>query len=885
MRVIDLFEIISGRVFHYTRVGTALKILQSGEFELSHTLGTSWEQQYAPKGYPYFLSTTRTRRGGYHDYIGQDAVLFELDGDFYNQRYPGRAVDYWNNRDPLKSHHRPHEAEDRIFSREPAIPAAVRVVDIYISPDADEAARARARRLMIVAKQRKTPVNLFNDKEAWLMRDTRHVADVSQLRGQDPARGYVTRRRGGYLKPWMELIQAKQKSQLSKDADSKRYNLQYTYDKQGMAKSLAVDLSNARKPGPDADRNNAVRVIQFMQQNRLGTVNDLVNFLADKWKTIKEGVVEAVIPSEQLKSSILYHGTPTKAGYDGIAREGLKVNPELIAQKYKGQEDFSPLPGVYMTKEFGNAVRYSFMSEVSDEQYADYIKQEPYGYVFEFSGKNLSTVTPDEDELGSFLEKLVKTKNLPPNLLGIVQSIPQQLRIKLQQSEIDFQTTAVAGKWVVNNISDATMQYLLKKYHNVVNYSSMKPIAVWVIPKPNQRFLRDRQGTFNTHNGYNNYAKRFGKRYILSKQNQGVAEGFSNDMSTEDMIGYLKQHHDKNLHPDYLDHLTRTNSKFVLKNIPINSIKTELSGLDRAKVERYKTMDFSKAPPIVVGSDGYILDGYHRATVAKALGIPTIKAYVGVQSRQGVAEDLRDDTIHSELTELFNTQPSKSATWARPIGQWEDMDQFNFVASNGIAYQVDFLAPWAGPDELAPYVFFEPDEEISDQAYESAKFVEFEQKSSEPGDEGKQGIEGTGAAAEVFGIVTNVILQYIKKAKPSMLYFQAAEPNRQRLYARMATRVAQTIGWKVKRDGSAHFAIYNPREIKDRLPNQGVAEDLRDITELRYLGNLGIMELVKFFREYPQYKEKYLKIKNQKGTEAANQFAFNIMKVELEPIT
>jgi len=128
------------------------------------------------------------------------------------------------------------------------------------------------------------------------------------------------------------------------------------------------------------------------------------------------------------------------------------------------------------------------------------------------------------------------------------------------------------------------------------------------------------------------------KRGMLDNKNKKVAEGFSNDMSTEDMIAYLRQHHDENLHPDYLNHLTNTNSKFVLKNIPLNSIRTELSGLDRTKVEQYKKMDFSKAPPIVVGSDGNILDGYHRANVAKALGISTIKAYVGIKGQQGVAE-------------------------------------------------------------------------------------------------------------------------------------------------------------------------------------------------------------------------------------------------------
>jgi len=102
------------------------------------------------------------------------------------------------------------------------------------------------------------------------------------------------------------------------------------------------------------------------------------------------------------------------------------------------------------------------------------------------------------------------------------------------------------------------------------------------------------------------------------------------------MIAYLRQHHDTNLHQDYLDHIN-TFGKFALKNIPTNTLKTELAGLDPAKVERYKQMDFSKAPPIVMG-DGYILDGYHRAVAAKELGIPTIRAYVGIKDQQGMSE-------------------------------------------------------------------------------------------------------------------------------------------------------------------------------------------------------------------------------------------------------
>ena len=120
------------------------------------------------------------------------------------------------------------------------------------------------------------------------------------------------------------------------------------------------------------------------------------------------------------------------------------------------------------------------------------------------------------------------------------------------------------------------------------------------------------------------------------------------------MIAYLKQHHDKNLHQDYLDHIN-TFSKFVLQNIPVNSIKTDLPELDRAKVEQYKQMDFSKAPPIVMGG-GYILDGYHRANVAKALGIPSIKAYVGIKGQQGVAEGNKLKS-ESRLNELVILEP------------------------------------------------------------------------------------------------------------------------------------------------------------------------------------------------------------------------------------
>jgi hypothetical protein len=280
-----LIEGLSRVVYHYTSPHAAKKILNSGEFELSSTLG-SIEQQYAPNGYPYFLSTTRTRRGGYHDsgFTMNKGVLFVLNGEWYNSRYPAGPVDYWGNRDPEQSHHRKHEAEDRIYSKNPTIQTTgVTSVHVFVTLDADDNTRAQARGALISAKRAGIPAYYYDDQESWLNLNTKKTGNIAQLTGQDLARG-STSRHSGYLMPWLELINAKTQNQLSKKADSIRYNLNYTYDKQNAEQGLSTDLSNARKPNAGPDRENAIKIIDYMKRNRLKTVSDLVNQLEKKWK-------------------------------------------------------------------------------------------------------------------------------------------------------------------------------------------------------------------------------------------------------------------------------------------------------------------------------------------------------------------------------------------------------------------------------------------------------------------------------------------------------------------------------------------------------------------------------------------------------------------------
>ena len=287
MRIAEFItESLSRIAYHYTNILAARQILNSGQFELSSGLG-SVEQQYMPRGKYYFLSTTRTRTGGYHDIIGSSAVLFVLDGDWFNSHYKTRPVDYWLNRSPDQQHHRAHEAEDRVFSSEPTIPIdGVTAVHIYVSSDAEPQIKALARQTLIAAKRRDIPTFFYQDKKSWRLLDTRRTTS-GVLPGQDLRKGHVSSRRRGYMTPWIELLKAKSKGQLSKDADKLRYSLQYSYDLSEAARGLANDLSNSRKPDSGPDRKNAITIIQYMRKNGFTTVLEFVNSLAAKWKEIK----------------------------------------------------------------------------------------------------------------------------------------------------------------------------------------------------------------------------------------------------------------------------------------------------------------------------------------------------------------------------------------------------------------------------------------------------------------------------------------------------------------------------------------------------------------------------------------------------------------------
>ena len=289
-----LTELATDVLYHYTGTTAAAEILTSGEFKLSNTVGSDWEYKLQPKGYPYFLSTTRSRSGGYHKYVGNSAVMFVLDGRWLNQNYKVKPIDYWN--DQSTTRHR--ESEDRVFSRDGTI-AITPVMSVHVLiKEQHEFQSPAVRRVLLAAKKRGIPTYLYADEEAWRLQNTAKSITIGAakniLKGPQPSRKQYSRK--SYLAPYVELLFGQNRSTLSKEASKILFDLRY-YNIDGDDFGLRRELSNSRKPG-DTDYENGRKIVRFMQQNNIKDTMGVIEYIKSKWMQKAESIEEALDPNE-----------------------------------------------------------------------------------------------------------------------------------------------------------------------------------------------------------------------------------------------------------------------------------------------------------------------------------------------------------------------------------------------------------------------------------------------------------------------------------------------------------------------------------------------------------------------------------------------------------
>lgn len=282
-------------LYHYTTPYNASKILRDGEFKLASSVGVPGEAQYAPKGYHYFLSTTRSRMGDYHRYKTNGATMFVLDGRWLGQRYRVKPIDYWEQSWVHAGIGRTRESEDRVFSKNNTIPLTpVTAVHVFVEQNTPDTTpgnlvieRGRWNEVQQIVKycsERNIPVYTYYDVRSWRTQNTARAVDPSTMPELTTAHDVKTRTGDDqYLRRWLELVEKQPDEPLSREGDRARYMLKYyKYDVSGQ---LSADFHNARKPTAGSDYQSLVKIIDYMKRNRLLKLSDLIEHLYNKWNT------------------------------------------------------------------------------------------------------------------------------------------------------------------------------------------------------------------------------------------------------------------------------------------------------------------------------------------------------------------------------------------------------------------------------------------------------------------------------------------------------------------------------------------------------------------------------------------------------------------------
>lgn len=284
-------ESLSRRVFHYTRLNAALKILQDGEFKLTAVVGTKAEQGLSKKQSMYFLSTTRTKMGGYHEPYS-DGVMFNLNGDYYNQHYRAGPVDYWGDRGNLHKYQKRSEAEDRIFSNSNTIDiGGVEEIHVFVMELSPEEVQrnypyypSTLRKLFLLGKQLGIPVFLYSDRDAWFAQNRAKSIPLTSHPAVNSSSvlKHGRYRRRSYIKRVVELLNARSREQLSNDAK----NLLDRISNYGYEDHLSADFHNAKTPSSD-DYPVLVKIISQMKEIGLKSTEELSDYIRERWKKIK----------------------------------------------------------------------------------------------------------------------------------------------------------------------------------------------------------------------------------------------------------------------------------------------------------------------------------------------------------------------------------------------------------------------------------------------------------------------------------------------------------------------------------------------------------------------------------------------------------------------
>ena len=271
--VSDILAGISDIVYHYTSLSAASSILKEDQFALTFISGA--DDTLKPNDKYYYLSTTRSRRGSYHEGSRVHALMV-LDGAKLRSNYIASPVDYWG-REFRKVAPAKNEMEDRIWSSKPYIkPASKYIKEIHISfvdVGANQAFKRQIKSLLINAKKKGIPTFVYTDETAANNLDKRKAVKLSDLDIKTDPTEFKSYGRRDDMATWLELYEKNDKEYLSTRA-KRLLNTLRSFD--GID-SFKADVHNSKKGTPSLHK-----IVDILRKNKW-EIKDFYKNLQDKW--------------------------------------------------------------------------------------------------------------------------------------------------------------------------------------------------------------------------------------------------------------------------------------------------------------------------------------------------------------------------------------------------------------------------------------------------------------------------------------------------------------------------------------------------------------------------------------------------------------------------
>ena len=151
----------------------------------------------------------------------------------------------------------------------------------------------------------------------------------------------------------------------------------------------------------------------------------------------------------------------------------------------------------------------------------------------------------------------------------------------------------------------------------------------------------------------------------------------SNHMDADQVLNYVKNTHAPE--PFNIEYSITDHPAWELKNISLSELNLDPNGEQQDPYNRTNWVDYDvvrdlmpkiaqvlKSKPIVVDSDGWIIDGNHRAMAAAEAGLTSVPALVPDVVKEGVAEARKNP----EQNTKYQSGWAELAAWAHKNNVW-----------------------------------------------------------------------------------------------------------------------------------------------------------------------------------------------------------------------